>query len=332
MLYRRETGRLDDKTADSGADWIAGLRGFAGTSTCLYTALQANIQPLTAAELAELAVRSRAAPAGAERRDGISYLQQQKSRGLTTPLTPDYEKAVLERTGARDLAGAWEQAPLYQALDQKEIDLAWDLVMRGLERQPEILGDLRGRTGTLLAAAGVVTSVVIGFFATGSSSIDPLSGILLLVGFLPAVLAVKRCWLVLGSLPDDSGNDLDAYVALRKDQSGRAFRGAPLTVEQLYDKQNKPPRRWRVTLNQRSLRELRDVANHTAPLSTPDNLTAEVTSFLSLARQSNWMVIDERTKAFNNAAKLFGFQLLLWIIAAATLYLHLHGGGATPHN
>jgi mRNA-degrading endonuclease toxin of MazEF toxin-antitoxin module len=134
MLYRRETGRLDDKTADSGADWIAGLRGFAGTSTCLYTALQANIQPLTAAELAELAVRSRAAPARAERRDGISYLQQQKSRGLTTPLTPDYEKAALERTGARDLAGAWEQAPLYQALDQKEIDLAWDLVMRGLER------------------------------------------------------------------------------------------------------------------------------------------------------------------------------------------------------
>jgi hypothetical protein len=110
MLYRRETRRSHDMGAGSRAAWIAELAGFAGTSTCLYTALQPNIQPLTADKLAELALRSAAAPAGAERRDGISYLQQQKLRGIVTPLMPAYEEAVLARTGVGDLAGAWERA------------------------------------------------------------------------------------------------------------------------------------------------------------------------------------------------------------------------------
>ena len=110
MLYRRETGRLHDMSAGSRIAWIAELAGFAGISTCLYTALQANIRPLTAERLAELALRSAAAPAGAERRDGISYLQQQKHRGLVTPLMSPYEEAVLARTGASDLDGAWHRA------------------------------------------------------------------------------------------------------------------------------------------------------------------------------------------------------------------------------
>lgn len=110
MLYRRETGRLHEKGAGSGVTWIAELAGFAGTNTCLYTALQANIHPLTVEKLAELALRSAAASAGAERRDGISYLQQQKRRGLVTPLMPAYEQALLTCTGADDLADAWERA------------------------------------------------------------------------------------------------------------------------------------------------------------------------------------------------------------------------------
>jgi len=110
MLYRRETGRLHDMSAGPRAAWIAELAGFAGLSTCLYTALQANIRPLTAEKLAELALCSAAAAAGAERRDGVSYLQQQKRRGLVTPLMSPYEETVLARTGARDLDGAWERA------------------------------------------------------------------------------------------------------------------------------------------------------------------------------------------------------------------------------
>lgn len=61
MLYRRETGHPDDISSGFRATWIAELAGLAGTSTCLYTALQPNIQPLTAQKLAELALRSAAA-------------------------------------------------------------------------------------------------------------------------------------------------------------------------------------------------------------------------------------------------------------------------------
>lgn len=110
MLYRRETGRLSDPSAGSRASWIAELEGFAGTSTCLYTALQANIRPLTAEKLAELALHSAVASSGAERRDGISYLHEQKRRGITTPLMSPYEDAVLAQTGAHDLDEAWARA------------------------------------------------------------------------------------------------------------------------------------------------------------------------------------------------------------------------------
>lgn len=110
MLYRRETGRRDEVNTASSTDWIAELAGCAGINVCLYTALPANIRPLTAQKLAELAVQSAAAPAGAARRDGISYLQQQKRNGVVTPLMASYEKAVLAHTGACDLDGAWERA------------------------------------------------------------------------------------------------------------------------------------------------------------------------------------------------------------------------------
>jgi hypothetical protein len=108
LLYRRETHWPAEPAAVARVRWIAELPGFAGTSTCLYTALPANIEPLNAARLAELAVHSAAGPVGALRRDGISYLQQQKRRGVVTPLMPDYELAVLARTGERNLDDAWQ--------------------------------------------------------------------------------------------------------------------------------------------------------------------------------------------------------------------------------
>ena len=84
-----------------------------------------------------------------------------------------------------------------------------------------------------------------------------------------------------------------------------------------------PYRWWRVTLNQRSVRRLRNLAGY--PESRPEELTAEATSFLGLARQSNWMVLNQLTAAFNHAAALFGIQLGLWIAAAVAFYVHVHG-------
>jgi len=111
MLYRRETNGLDPRPG-APADWIKEQKDVAGISTCLYAAFPADIQPLTPEELAKLALRSAAGPAGEQQRDGISYLKQQKSRGIETPLMASYEKAILESTGADDLDEAWELARL----------------------------------------------------------------------------------------------------------------------------------------------------------------------------------------------------------------------------
>lgn len=116
MLYRRETGRLNDTRVGSRVGWIAELPGYKGISICLYAALEANIPPpITAEKLAELALRSAVGPSGAKRRDGISYLQQQKRRGIETPLMRPYEEAVLTRTGAGNLDEAWERVRLGSA-------------------------------------------------------------------------------------------------------------------------------------------------------------------------------------------------------------------------
>ena len=109
VLYRRETWQVGARVAEPTAhvDWIRDLSSFAGLRLCLFTALEANIQPLTVERLAALALRSAARAAGARKRDGISYLEEQKRRGVMTPLLPDYEAAVLRRTGARNLEDAW---------------------------------------------------------------------------------------------------------------------------------------------------------------------------------------------------------------------------------
>jgi hypothetical protein len=109
LLYRRETRQADDSFSYrvSGGGWISTISPFAGLSACLYTALPPNIRPLTVVRLADLALQSAAGAAGAERRDGISYLAEQKRRGVVTPLMPGYEAELLARTSGRDLADAW---------------------------------------------------------------------------------------------------------------------------------------------------------------------------------------------------------------------------------
>ena len=110
LLYQRET-RRDAAEIPENVDWITELPGFRGTSTCLYAALEANIPPpLTGEKLAGLALDSAKRPAGEKKLDGISYLAQQKRRGVSTPLMPSYEEALLARAGARDLDEAWRRA------------------------------------------------------------------------------------------------------------------------------------------------------------------------------------------------------------------------------
>jgi hypothetical protein len=112
LLYRRETRQVGEPVSyrDRGATWIHAISPFADLSVCLYTALRPNIDPLTVSRLADLSLASASGPAGANKRDGISYLEEQKRCGVVTPLMQGYEAEVLLRTGGRDLADAWARA------------------------------------------------------------------------------------------------------------------------------------------------------------------------------------------------------------------------------
>lgn len=77
-----------------------------GIDTVLYTAIGANISPLTADELARRAIvsaRSEKVPAG---RDGISYLIDNLRQGIETPLTDDYRREVLRQLNVPNLDAA----------------------------------------------------------------------------------------------------------------------------------------------------------------------------------------------------------------------------------
>lgn len=115
MLFRRETnqvGSADQYVAKSkpGVNDVAvrELKNFGSCDVVLYTQIRSNIAPLTANHLADLAIESAKRSAGKDKRDGISYLSAAKSNGIATPLTAEYEAAVLQKTGTSTLVEAWQ--------------------------------------------------------------------------------------------------------------------------------------------------------------------------------------------------------------------------------
>jgi len=116
MLYRRETCKVGsqetykqpDKPNLKNTIYVEPLEHFRsiGIGVVLYTKIAPDIDNLTPQRLAELAIESARAKAGAQGRDGISYLRDAKCNGIMTPLMPDYEKEILLRTGTRCLEEA----------------------------------------------------------------------------------------------------------------------------------------------------------------------------------------------------------------------------------
>ena len=119
LLWRRETrkefsGKRYVRPTDPGPNHVLVecKEGFRGFVAALYTKIDANINPLTADHLAELAICSARSEAGANSKDGISYLASAMRQGITTPLTSAYEATILRETGAASLDEAhtriWE--------------------------------------------------------------------------------------------------------------------------------------------------------------------------------------------------------------------------------
>lgn len=112
ILYRREIGKTGDMTrtynpptsVTNNTVLVKHLPHFAGLDVVLYTQIAATIGPLTAKQLATLAIDSVAkAKKGL---DGISYLIAAKHNGIETALSPDYEAEILKKTGCSSLEEA----------------------------------------------------------------------------------------------------------------------------------------------------------------------------------------------------------------------------------
>ena len=111
IVYRREihavgSGKIYVEPAPDRTDAvrIARFEDLAGFDLVLSTQLAANIDPLSADILADLAIAS--AQASHDGRDGISYLIAARASGIETPLSPHYAARILAKTGTADLAAA----------------------------------------------------------------------------------------------------------------------------------------------------------------------------------------------------------------------------------
>ncbi|MBI4446879.1 MAG: DUF3883 domain-containing protein [Acidobacteria bacterium] len=116
MLWRRESSNVGSSLSyrpqiepTENSIIIENLKDFNGIETVLYTRISANINPRTPAQLAQLAIRSAQSEAGANGKDGITYLLAAKGAGILTPLMTEYEAQILSRTGAQTLEQALEK-------------------------------------------------------------------------------------------------------------------------------------------------------------------------------------------------------------------------------
>lgn len=114
MLWRRETRKVGSgKTykpppkPTENTVLVERLENLRDIEIVFHTRISANIEPLTPQRLAQLAIESALSEAGAERRDGISYLISAKRNGIKTPLMPKYEEEILKKAGAGSLEEAW---------------------------------------------------------------------------------------------------------------------------------------------------------------------------------------------------------------------------------
>ena len=116
LLWRRETRNecsdkpyrpRDNPSLDTVV--VEHLQNLANVETVLFTKIGANVKNRTPEYLADLAICSTRSKAGEKRMDGISYLISVKTQKIQTPLMPEYEAAILQKTKAQTLQEAYEK-------------------------------------------------------------------------------------------------------------------------------------------------------------------------------------------------------------------------------
>lgn len=114
-LYRRERNEVgsrlvykEPKKVTANTVVIKSLPNFGCVETVLYTDISANIEPLTARKLADLAIRS--ARERGDKRDGITYLMDAGRHGIETPLSKAYATEIMRALSAASLGEALAKA------------------------------------------------------------------------------------------------------------------------------------------------------------------------------------------------------------------------------
>lgn len=123
ILYRREINKVQSnrqyqrpKLVKPNSVLVERLEGFAGLDVVLYTKIAANIDPLTAQHLADLAIAS--VGKSCPERDGVSYLINAKTNGISTGLSTEYEAEILKKTHCDSLSRALKKLMLTTAKAQ----------------------------------------------------------------------------------------------------------------------------------------------------------------------------------------------------------------------
>jgi hypothetical protein len=114
-LYRREINQVGSElTYDHHAPpspnrvRVDHLCDHWGCANVIYAKLPVTLGP-DPVDLARRAIASAGSTAGPQGRDGISYLMGVKAHGVTTPLSPAYEREILRQTGTASLPEALNQ-------------------------------------------------------------------------------------------------------------------------------------------------------------------------------------------------------------------------------
>jgi uncharacterized membrane protein YuzA (DUF378 family) len=191
----------------------------------------------------------------------------------------------------------------YEGLSDEQVRIAYDLSLRGLERQPAILADLRTRAAAIVAAAGVVATL----FAPKAFEPNIAQGVKIayIVGGFAAVLCFFMCWPIFRSICDDGYDDVEKYVQLRND-------GQWPSGNQLKDCK----RKWRSTINLSALTQLHRVsAAHR--VNAAQSSCVELASFLAIWRGLNWERIEKFNRWFRRAAVSFAVEIICPILGLA---------------
>ncbi len=113
MLWRRETRTIDptkiyrhNSQPGKNTVVIKILKNFYNIKTVLYTSIASNLGLITGDVLAKLAIDSFFEDAGNNGMDGIHYLLHAKENGIKTELSDEYENAILNATGTKNLEEA----------------------------------------------------------------------------------------------------------------------------------------------------------------------------------------------------------------------------------